>query len=90
MNSTYSSSAFASEPWFMILLGSIAIMFVVIIFVGIIAYRKHCWSPLHQKQVSLNGSHHGTAADMVVGRNGCSLPVHRPGFPSDYDQLTQR
>ena len=74
----------------MILLGSIAIMFIVIVFVGIIAYRKHCWSPLHQKQASLNGNHHGVATDMVVGRNGISQPVNRPGFPSEYDQLTQR
>lgn len=90
INSKYSSSAFASEPWFMILLGSIAIMLIVLVFVGIIAYRKHCWSPLHQKQASLNRNNHGATADIVVGRNGVSLPVNRPGFPSNYDQVTQR
>ena len=73
----------------MILLGSIAIILIALVFVGIIAYRKRCWSPLHQKQASLNGNHYGTPADMVVGRNGVSLPINRPGFPGDYDQLTQ-
>ena len=72
----------------MILLGSVSIMFVILVFVGIIAYRKHCWSPLHQKQVSLNGNRGAT--DMVVGMNGISLPINRNGFASDCDQTTQR
>ena len=74
----------------MILLGSISIMFVILVFVGIIAYRKHCWSPLHQKQASLNGNHGNNRTGMVVGMNGISMPINRNGFTSDCDQMTQR
>ena len=72
----------------MILLGSIAIMFIILVFVGIIAYRKHCWSPLHQKQSALNRNHGAT--DMVVGMNGISLPLNRGGMLNDSDQVTSR
>ena len=87
--SHFSSTAFASEPWFMILLGSISIMFIVLVLVGIIAYRRNCWSPLHKKQTSLN-SNHGGGADMVVGLNGMSYPINRTGITAEYDQMTQR
>ena len=76
----------------MVLLGSVSIVFVVLVFVGIVAYRKHCWSPLHQKQSSLNGARGG--AEMVVGLNGMSFPVNRTTTTTttaaEYDEMTQR
>ena len=59
------------------------------VFVGIITYRKHCWYPLHQKQAACSTGNNVTT-DMVVGFNGVSMPINRPGMTSDGEQMSQR
>ena len=59
-----------SEPWFLALLGSVVLTVLILIFVGIILYRKQ-WS--RQKglgQLSLPGSQHYEDMTRLQGSNG--------------------